>query len=72
MIANELLIYQHFHAGEVVTVLTPKCPSFQGPLEVDCLMSIWLDVGCTRDGEKAPVKLTESQKAKEWKTYNLK
>ena len=52
-------------------VLTKDCPSFQGPLDVDCLLSLWLEAGCTRKGERAPTKLSDAQSREEWQDFNL-
>ena len=51
--------------------MTENCPTFQGPLDIDCLTSIWLDVGCTRNGERLPARLDKAQKQEEWKEFNL-
>ena len=45
-------------------VFPEGCKSYYGIHGVDCLESIWLALGCTKEGRKYPFKLSEIQLAK--------
>jgi len=41
-----------------VSVFPQGCEFYRGPHSLDCLKSIWLEVGCTLEGESSPGKLS--------------
>ena len=53
------------------SVFFPNCTTYNPPLDVDCLNSIWRDiVGCTEDGWGYPGDLNKTQLIEEWGDKN--
>lgn len=41
--------------------LPTTCPLFNGPHTIDCLNTVWIEVGCIKEGQKYPSKLLSSE-----------
>ena len=45
----------------MLLVLPPNCHSIYGPHTIECLLTLWSDVGCLEAGNKSPYNLSETE-----------
>lgn len=67
LIVLELVTCKYFLYLELFTSensnseMPDECPTFYGPHSMDCLRTIWKNVGCLPEGDEFPDKLSLGQ-----------